>query len=70
MNIEEIASWVLYNSDHYVVGCVGDVPRRSGTFANGQYIPLIKVNDTYYYVKYVEGNAVVDYNNPYEYDEG
>ena len=51
MNVEEIASWVLYNSDHYVVGCVGDVPRR-------------------YYVKYVEGNAVVDYNNPYEYDEG
>lgn len=46
MNVEEIASWVLYNSDHYVVGCVGDVPRRSGTFANGQYIPLIKVNDT------------------------
>lgn len=70
MNVEEIASWVLYNSDHYVVGCVGAVPRRSGTFANGQYIPLIKVNDTYYYVKYVEGNAVVDYNNPYEYDEG
>ena len=32
MNVEEIASWVLYNSDHYVVGCVGDVPRRSGTF--------------------------------------
>lgn len=45
MNVEEIASWVLYNSDHYVVGCVGDVPRRSGTFANGQYIPLIKVNE-------------------------
>ena len=68
MNVEDIAIWNLYDSSHYVVGYVGDTPRRSGTFANGQYIPLIKVNDTYYYVKYVDGNAVVDYNNPYEYE--
>ena len=68
MNVEEIATWILYDSSHYVAGYVGDTPRRSGVYANMQYIPLIKVNDTYYYVKYVDGNAVVDYNNPYEYE--
>lgn len=40
MNVEEIASWVLYNSDHYVVGCVGDVPRRSELLQTGSIFPL------------------------------
>lgn len=38
MNVEEIATWILYDSSHYVVGYVGDTPRRSGVYANMQYM--------------------------------
>ena len=33
MNVEDIAIWILYDSSHYVVGYVGDTPRRSAIYS-------------------------------------
>lgn len=77
MDLEKAIEWVDYNESHYVIIGLPDNKGKPFRFdkdslfvcpLNTLFLPVIRVNDTFYHVKYVEGVSVVDYNNPIEYD--
>lgn len=68
MNAQETALWILQSEDHFILW--ENRPFRPHVLQKeSPYQPLIRVNGTYYHVKYDNGEPVVDYSSPVDCDE-
>lgn len=67
MNAKEAAFWVMSHEDNFVL--LGNKVMRGSIYAEYTYIPLRRVNDTFYHIKYEKGEAVIDYTSPVYVDD-
>lgn len=67
MKAKEAAIWVLQSDNHFVL--FGNRIMRGSIYEEYEYFPVIRVKDSFYHVKYEDGQEKVDYSAPIYVDK-